>query len=39
MVNLNVMSPPLIIDESDVDAIVAILRDAVVEVRARIEAR
>jgi adenosylmethionine-8-amino-7-oxononanoate aminotransferase len=37
MVNLNVMSPPLIIDESDVDAIVATLRDAIVEVRAQID--
>jgi adenosylmethionine-8-amino-7-oxononanoate aminotransferase len=39
MVNLNVMSPPLIIDESDVDAIVATLRDAIVEVRAQIDQR
>ncbi len=37
MVNLNVMSPPLIIDESDVDAIVATLRDAIVEVRAQLD--
>jgi putrescine aminotransferase len=39
MVNLNVMSPPLIIDESDVDAIAGTLRDAIVEVRARIDGR
>ena len=39
MVNLNVMSPPLIIDESDVDTIVATLRDAIVEVRAQIDSR
>jgi adenosylmethionine-8-amino-7-oxononanoate aminotransferase len=39
MVNLNVMSPPLVIDESDVDLIVATLRDAIVEVRAQIDGR
>jgi adenosylmethionine-8-amino-7-oxononanoate aminotransferase len=39
MVNLNVMSPPLVIDESDVDTIVATLRDAIVEVRAQIDER
>jgi putrescine---pyruvate transaminase len=39
MVNLNVMSPPLVIDESDVDTIVATLRDAIVEVRAQLDGR
>ena len=38
MVHLNVMSPPLVIDRDDVDRIVAILRDAIVEVRARLDA-
>ena len=37
MVNLNVMSPPLVIDTDDVDFIVATLRDAIVEVRARLD--
>jgi putrescine---pyruvate transaminase len=39
MVNLNVMSPPLVIDESDVDTIVSTLRNAIVEVRAELDAR
>jgi putrescine---pyruvate transaminase len=39
MVNLNVMSPPLVIDESDADVIVATLRDAIVEVRAELDGR
>jgi putrescine---pyruvate transaminase len=39
MVNLNVMSPPLVIDDADVDTIVATLRDAIVEVRAQLDAR
>ena len=39
MVNLNVMSPPLIIDEADVDTIVSTLRDAIVDVRAQLGAR
>ena len=38
MVDLNVMSPPLVIDRDDVDHIVATLRDAIVEVRAELEA-
>ena len=38
MVHLNVMSPPLVIDRDDVDHIVATLRDAIVEVRAELEA-
>ncbi len=37
MVHLNVMSPPLVIDRDDVDRIVAILRDAIVEVRAELD--
>jgi adenosylmethionine-8-amino-7-oxononanoate aminotransferase len=37
MDNLNVMSPPLVIDESDIDFIVAVLRDAVIEVRSRLD--
>lgn len=37
MDNLNVMSPPLIIDEADVDLIVRTLRDAIVEVRAGLD--
>lgn len=39
MVNLNVMSPPLTIDEADVDTIVATLRDVIVDVRAQLDAR
>lgn len=39
MVNLNVMSPPLVVDEADVDTIVATLRDAIVEVRAQLDSR
>lgn len=38
MVNLNVMSPPLVIDRDDVDRIVATLREAIVEVRADLDA-
>ncbi|MCU0261673.1 MAG: aminotransferase [Ilumatobacteraceae bacterium] len=38
MVNLNVMSPPLVIDTDDVDHIVRTLRDAIVEVRAELDA-
>ena len=38
MVHLNVMSPPLVIDRDDVDRIVAILRDAIVDVRAELDA-
>ncbi len=37
MVHLNVMSPPLVIDRTDVDKIVATLRDAIVEVRAALD--
>ena len=37
IVHLNVMSPPLVIDRDDVDRIVAILRDAIVEVRAELD--
>jgi adenosylmethionine-8-amino-7-oxononanoate aminotransferase len=37
MVNLNVMSPPLVIDTDDVDHIVATLRDAIVEVRGELD--
>lgn len=37
MVDLNVMSPPLVIDEADVDRIVRTLRDAIVEVRAHLD--
>jgi adenosylmethionine-8-amino-7-oxononanoate aminotransferase len=39
MDNLNVMSPPLVIDRDDVDRMVAVLRDAIVEVRAHLDAR
>lgn len=39
MVHLNVMSPPLVITRSDVDHIVSVLRDAIVEVRADLDAR
>ena len=38
MVHLNVMSPALVINRDDVDRIVAILRDAIVEVRATLDA-
>lgn len=38
MVHLNVMSPALIIDRDDVDHIVATLRDAIIEVRASLDA-
>jgi putrescine aminotransferase len=37
MINLNVMSPPLVIDEDDVDHVVSTLRDAIVEVRAALD--
>jgi adenosylmethionine-8-amino-7-oxononanoate aminotransferase len=37
MVNLNVMSPPLVVDTDDVDQIVATLRDAIVQVRAELD--
>jgi putrescine aminotransferase len=37
MINLNVMSPPLVIDEDDVDHVVSTLRDAIVEVRATLD--
>lgn len=39
MVHLNVMSPPLVISRDDVDHIVRVLRDAIVEVRAQLDAR
>ncbi|MEO6651248.1 MAG: aminotransferase [Ilumatobacteraceae bacterium] len=39
MVHLNVMSPPLVIDRDDVDHIVSTLRQAIVEVRAALDAR
>lgn len=39
MVHLNVMSPPLVITREDVDHIVAVLRDAIVEVRAGLDDR
>jgi len=37
MDNLNVMSPPLVIDEADIDFIVAVLRDAIIEVRSQLD--
>ncbi len=39
LVHLNIMSPPLVIDRDDVDRIVSTLRDAIVEVRAQLDAR
>jgi putrescine aminotransferase len=39
MVHLNVMSPPLVITRADVDHIVAVLREAIVEVRAELDGR
>lgn len=39
MVHLNVMSPPLVITRDDVDHIVATLRDAIVLVRAELDAQ
>ena len=39
LVHLNIMSPPLVIDRDDVDRIVATLRDAIVDVRAQLDAR
>ena len=39
MVHLNVMSPPLVITRSDVDHIVAALREAIVEVRGELDRR
>ena len=36
---LDVMSPPLVITRDDVDHIVAVLRDAIVEVRAGLDDR
>ena len=37
MDNLNVMSPPLVIDVDDVDMIVGVLREAIIEVRAELD--
>lgn len=39
MVHLNVMSPPLVITRDEIDRVVATLRDAIVEVRADLDAR
>jgi Adenosylmethionine-8-amino-7-oxononanoate aminotransferase len=39
MVHLNVMSPPLVITRDDVDHIVRVLREAIVEVRATLDAQ
>lgn len=39
MDNLNVMSPPLVVTNDDIDTIVNTLRDAIVEVRAALDAR
>lgn len=37
MDNLNVMSPPLVIDTDDVDMIVGVLREAIIDVRAELD--
>ena len=39
MVHLNVMSPPLVITRDDVDRVVQVLREAIVEVRAGLDAQ
>ena len=39
MVHLNVMSPPLVITRDDVDHVVQVLREAIVEVRAALDAQ
>ena len=36
--NLNVMSPPLVITEDEVDTIVARLREAIIRTQAKVEA-
>jgi putrescine aminotransferase len=38
MVHLNVMSPPLVITRDEIDQVVAALRDAIIEVRADLDA-
>ena len=38
MVHLNVMSPPLVITRDEIDRVVSVLRDAIVEVRADLDA-
>lgn len=37
MVDLNVMSPPLVVDTDDIDLVVRTLRDAIVDVRAQLD--
>jgi adenosylmethionine-8-amino-7-oxononanoate aminotransferase len=38
MVHLNVMSPPLVITRAEIDHVVSVLREAIVEVRAALDA-